>query len=81
MAPRHISAYCPMSTPSLDRLAKRLPPACLRSTTHRGDSSRAWGLVGGPLLVISVCVSRGASGTLSLLVGECRFTFGFMAGI
>ena len=54
----------------------------LRSTTHRGDSSRAQGPIGGPLSVISVCVSRGASGalSLSLSVGECRFTFGFMAG-
>ena len=41
----------------------------LRSTTHRGDSSRAQGPVGGPLSVISVCVSRGASGALSLSLG------------
>ena len=42
---------------------------CLRSTTPRGDNSCAWGLVRGPLLMISVvhlCDSRGALGGFSI---------------
>ena len=42
---------------------------CLRSTTPHGDNSCAWGLVRGPLLMISVvllCDSRGALGGFSL---------------
>ena len=48
---------------------------CLRSTTTRGDNSCAWGLVRGPLLMISVvhlCDSRGALGGFSLSLSIWR---------
>ena len=52
--------------PNLNRLAERPTPPCLLSTTRRGNSSHAWGPVGGPLLNDHCVCLRGASSAFSL---------------
>ena len=49
-----------LSTPVLDQLSEKLPPSCLRSTTHRGDSSRTHRapLKGPSQMVYGSCVVR-----------------------
>ena len=74
-----------LSTPVLDQLSEKLPPSCLRSTTHRGDSSRTRRapLKGPSQMVYGSCVVRvefkvlslSLSPSLSLFVEEGRSTF------
>ena len=74
-----------LSTPVLDQLSEKLPPSCLRSTTHRGDSSRTHRapLKGPSQMVYGSCVVRvefkvlslSLSPSLSLFVEEGRSTF------
>ena len=70
-----------MSTPVLDQLSEKLPPSCLRSTSHRGDSSRTRKapLKGPSRMVYGSCVVRVEfkvlSLSLSLSMEEGRSTF------